>query len=87
MSVICIILAMVSYIFIGLFTCGFLDIDPSASAQSGMFVGVVMFWPLVYIAAILIVIFATPIRFGKRVGDKYLDTIGDLISKSINGVD
>jgi hypothetical protein len=77
-----IIVAVVLYIMIGLFVAGFLDIDVGTDGMA-FFLAVTM-WSLFIVAAGLIVISAPPIRLGKKLGAKYLKSIGGFFDKLLN---
>lgn len=78
------LLAIFGYVFVGLFSAGFIDIDPSNSSEVCMFWGAVMLWPIVYIATVIVIVGAAPIRFGKTIGNKYRPGIEKILEKSIN---
>lgn len=84
MTLIYAVLAILAYIFIGLFSAGFVGIDPFNSSEVGIFWGIVMLWPLFYIAMVLVIVCAAPIRFGKRIGNKYRPGIEKILDKSVN---
>lgn len=84
MTAIYIALAIVGYIFVGLFSAGFMGIDPDDSSEVPIFWGIVMLWPLCCIAVALIIVCAAPIRFGKKIGDKCRPGIEKILEKSIN---
>ena len=84
MALIYAVLAIIAYIFMGLFSAGFVDIDPSCSSDVAIFWGIVILWPLCYIATILLIICAAPIRFGKKIGNRYRSAVERILEKSIN---
>lgn len=77
------VLAVLGYVFIGLFSAGFIDIYPSNSSEVCMFWGAVMLWPIVYIATAVIIIGAAPIRLGKTIGNKYRPGLEKILEKSV----
>lgn len=84
MTAIYIALAIVGYIFVGLFSAGFMGVDPDDSSEVAIFWGIVMLWPLCYIAVVLVIVCAAPIRFGKKIGNKCRPGIEKILEKSIN---
>ena len=70
-----IILGIIVYLFIGFFTVGFLDIDLLDDLDRGVFWVTALLWPLLYAALLVVSVFAIPVRFGRRVGNRFRDRV------------
>lgn len=60
---------VIVYLLVGCVTVGFIDLH-CRDSETTFFWFTMLCWPIVYAVFILIVIFMTPIKFGRRLGKK-----------------
>lgn len=80
-----IILGIIAYLFVGFFTVGFIDIRLLDDIDRGAFWLTILFWPLEYAALLVISVFAIPVRFGRRAGNRFRDRVLEYLVDLICG--
>lgn len=80
--IVLIALAGAVYIMIGLAVCGFVGLDFFMDLP--VFLATTVLWPLCIVLFIFITVCAGPVRLGKKLADKYYDTVNNFFNKILD---
>lgn len=85
MNVLYIALAILSYLLTGCFTAGFMGLSVDDLLDIIVFWAVALLWPCILLGWTTVVIFALPIRLGKKLGKRYLHIVDGFFDKIVYG--
>lgn len=74
-----IVLAAFIYVMLGCFHIGFVDLRIDEDGVDILWT--IFLWPVFWIVLALAHIFMIPIKFGKKLGDRFLPSIDDYLDK------